>query len=172
MCARARRRYCGVCACSHQYLVASERGKTCDKTCEDEDLSCEQSSADFGKINNCDALKQVCARPSLYSLPVPLSLSLFPAFSALPSLCPASSLDPPLRAHPPFPCPPFNSFFRFTVCWCNHATVFGLACPPFAPFSLLLSLVLSFYVCVSVFASVLRSLYVYICLWRCLCQSA
>jgi len=70
MCEPARRWCCGFCVCSHQYLVASERGKTCDKTCEDESLSCEQSSADFGKINNCDALKQVCARPSLHFLPL------------------------------------------------------------------------------------------------------
>ena len=63
----------GWVECSHQYLVPAERGKSCDKACEKEGLSCEQSSAEFGKINSCDALKEVSL--SLLFFDVPLVLA-------------------------------------------------------------------------------------------------
>jgi hypothetical protein len=63
----------GWVECSHQYLVPAERGKSCDKACEKEGLSCEQSSAEFGKINSCDALKEVSL--SLVVSTVPLVLA-------------------------------------------------------------------------------------------------
>ena len=42
---------------SHQFILAAERGKACDKTCEDEGLSCLGASSEYNKVNNCDSLK-------------------------------------------------------------------------------------------------------------------
>ena len=42
---------------SHQFIVGSERGQNCEKTCEEEGLACLGISSEYDKVNNCDALK-------------------------------------------------------------------------------------------------------------------